>query len=105
MLPTTARSERLAVGPAGLTRYNPENGQRFAVTGLHAYAGTAFIHFTTDLFPMQDKFTADPFDAHRPWLTKPQAWLLAGAILGLFLGLYGMGHLIYSASASPFNAH
>jgi hypothetical protein len=91
-----ARSERLAVGPAGLTRYNPENGQRFAVTGLHAYAGTDFIHFTTDLFPMHDRFTADPFDAHRPLLTKPQAWLLAGAILGLFGCLCWMGHVTYT---------
>jgi hypothetical protein len=55
---------------------------------------------------MHDRYTADPFDAARPlWRSRLYGWLLAGAILGLFIGLYGMGHLIYSASASPFNAH
>lgn len=99
MTPTATLSERLAISPAGLVRYNPENGHAYACHGVRTYATNGFMHFSTSPLPltMQDKYTADPFDAARPlWKSRLYAYTLAGAILGLFGALAWFGFVAFT---------
>ena len=94
---TPALSERLAIGPAGLTRYNPGSGHTYAVTGLHAYEGNSFIHLTTDPAPMPNTYAPDPFDTSRPrWQTRLLAVAFGLALCGLLGSLAWFGYIAFT---------
>ena len=86
MKTTATLSDRLAISPAGLVRYNPENGHAYACHGIRTYAPNGFMHFSTSPLPitMTNKYPADYSDPARPlWKGILYASVLSAAIAGL----------------------
>ena len=78
---TIELSERLAIGPAGLTRTAPHSMHTCLVTGVGYDSYHKHSYFTLDLTPaMRNEYTTE----RELRTAQAKGWILAAALIGLF---------------------